>query len=248
VALTDDLKIYLQLDEASGNALDSHSVGPYDLTENGTIGSVSGRRHLQRANSEYFSRASNADLQSGDIEFSVAAWVNAETVAGGYFTIAAKDNITVEREWILLIDQDVAEKFSFSVFSGTTSRGAVQWGTPPSISTLYFVAAGHSASGDLVWISVNAGTPVTSGTSGTPAVSSADFLVGAAKVGGSPNLFWDGQVGTLGYWKRDIRTDLTTLYNGGTPLTYAELGGGTPTIAMVVPRRGRRLRAHNLTR
>jgi hypothetical protein len=237
VALTDDLKIYLQLDEASGNALDSHSVGPYDLTENGTIGLTSGMRHFQRTNSEYFSRASNADLQSGDIEFSVAAWVNAETVAGGYFTVAAKDNIGVEREWILLIDQDVASKFSFGVYSGTTSRGSVQWGTPPSTSTLYFVAAGHSASGDLVWISVNAGTPVTAGTSGTLAVSSASFLVGATHNGGNAAIPWDGQIGTLGYWKRDIRTDLATLYNGGTPLTYAGLGGGATPLAPPVFRR-----------
>jgi hypothetical protein len=30
----------------------------------------------------------------------------------------------------------------------------------------------------------------------------------------------------VGFWKRDIRSDVATLYNSGTPLDYAGMGGG----------------------
>src|SRR5262245_39117478 len=77
MALTDGLISYWRLDEASGSRADSH--GGNALTENGGVGSaagkISGAADFDGSN-DYLSRADNADLSTGDIDFTVQAWVN----------------------------------------------------------------------------------------------------------------------------------------------------------------------------
>lgn len=225
MALLDNLISYWKLDEASGNALDAH--GSHTLTENGTIASTTGKignaRVCEVTSNERFSCASDGDLQTGDIDWSIAGWVNPALI-DFYRVIASKDAIGSAREWILLIDADFSSKFSFNVFDGTTtSRGVARWATPPSASTWYFIAAGHNASLNEVWISVDAGTPVTDATSGAPGTNATDFCLGGH---GSHNIHWDGAIDEFGFWKRDIRSDLATLYNGGAGLSYDDFGGG----------------------
>ena len=78
MSLLTDLVSYWKLDEASGDALDSH--GTNNLTVNGSIGTAAGKigsaRDLESSGSDqYFSLADNASLSTGDIDFSVAGWV-----------------------------------------------------------------------------------------------------------------------------------------------------------------------------
>jgi hypothetical protein len=237
MAILDNLIGYWKLDEASGNALDAH--GSHPLTENGTIASAAGKvgnaRSFELLNVEHFSHASDSDLQTGDIDFSVAGWVNADGT-DFYRTVASKDNIGVAREWNLLIDQDNAGKFTFNVLSGTTSRGSVASSVTPSASTWYYVAAGHVAGSDEIWISVNAGTPVTAATTGTLSTSDEPFLLGAIRNGGNPAIGWGGLIDEFGFWKRDIRSDLAALYNGGSGLPYESFTGGAAA-ASAPPRR-----------
>jgi hypothetical protein len=227
VALKDNLIAMWELEEASGSALDSHQS--FHLTENGTcddvVGKIGGARETVSGAGEYFSRASSSDLQTGDIDWSIAGWVYPNSV-DFYKVVAAKDHIGTAREWILLIDQDLSSKFTFTVFNGTTTGvGTVQWGTAPSTSTWYYLAAGHSTTSSEVWISVNGGTPVTASTTGTPGTTSVDFTLGGHF---SHNIHWDGRIDEFGFWKRDIRSDLAELYNSAAGLAFAEwdAGGG----------------------
>ncbi len=82
MALTDNLIAALELDEASGNAIDSH--GANDFSDNNTVGAGTGLVHanardFEAANDEYFSLADNTDLSLSDIDCTVEAWVNLES-------------------------------------------------------------------------------------------------------------------------------------------------------------------------
>ena len=73
MALTDSLISYWKLDEASGNATDSH--GTNTLTDTNTVTSVAGKintaRYFTNANTEFFTLADNASLSTGDIDFTI---------------------------------------------------------------------------------------------------------------------------------------------------------------------------------
>jgi hypothetical protein len=227
MALADNLLGYWNLDESSGDAIDAH--GSNDLTETGgTVGAAAGKingcRDFEADDSAFFTVADNTDLSTGDVDLSLAGWVNAESFPGGPRMIAAKYTVSGDqREYALLY---TGSAFAFRA----TSDGAIGtlttavWGSSPSTSTWYFVAGGHSASSNEIWVSVNAGTPVTASHAGGVYDGTADFTLGANASGN----YWDGLIDEIGLWKRDIRSDLAALYNSGNGLSYP-FGGGGPT-------------------
>ena len=72
---------YWTLDEASGTRVDAH--GNNDLSDNNTVTSTTGKvgdaAAFATANSEYLSRADNADLSVGNIDFTFDLWLNLST-------------------------------------------------------------------------------------------------------------------------------------------------------------------------
>jgi hypothetical protein len=224
VALTDSLISHWALSEASGDAVDSHSTNT--LTEtSGTIASATGKvgnaRDFEAGDTEYFAIASNASLQTGDIDWTGSVWVNAESL-GANTVIAARDDIlTSNREWILLFDNDGGGKFTFGVFNASTNVGSAIWGTAASTATWYHIIFWHDAGNNQIGITVNNGTPVVNATTGAPAVTTTALHVGSVLFSGSPNLYWDGLIDEFSFWKRVLTSDeRTTLYNAGAGLAY----------------------------
>src|SRR5690606_38146388 len=128
MALTDDLISYWKLDEASGNAVDAH--GSNTLTEtSGTIdaatGKINGGRDFEAIDTEYFTCADNAGLSAGDVDFTIAGWVNLESSAFG--AIASKHNGTTAAgsEWTLVHQTTPAARFRFSVYSGSSETQVI---------------------------------------------------------------------------------------------------------------------------
>lgn len=219
MAVIDDLVSYWSLDEASGNALDAH--GTNELTDTNTVGAATGKvggaRDFTPANSEYFTRASNASLQTGDIDFSFAGWVRFDSVNEWPVVIGKDDSTT--REYFLARHNTLGV-FYAQVFINSTTASYVEWGSAANTATWYFVAFGHNATANDAWISVNAGTPVTQAWTSGVLATAAVFRIGAR---GDATNFIDGLIDEVGFWKRDIRSDLSWLYNAGNGRSYADI-------------------------
>lgn len=241
MSLLDNLIDNWRCDESSGNLV---GVLGNTLTEtNGPIasgtGKVNGARDLEASSSNYFTIADNAALSVGDIDWSVYGWVQLES-KGSNRVIMAKD--TGANGEFYLYYHSASDRFRLQVYgaSGFASGTSVNWGSAPSTGTWYFVAAGHNASTNEIWISINGGTPVTA--SHTTGVYDG---AGAFRIGNNAfNEYWDGLLDELAFFKRDIRSDLASFYNSGNgtqlaiPVLYLDrdfclCGSGTVAISVV---------------
>ena len=216
MALVDNLIAYWPLDEASGDALDAH--GSNDLTDNNTVGAASGKvngaRDFEFANSEYFARADNADLSTGDIDWTFACWVNAESLVETWNVIVRKGT-----EWHLYY---VAGPNTFRFYVDGSSNFVASSGSL-STATWAFVVVWHDSVNNQIGISVNAGAADTNAhTTGM-----IDGL-GPFELGGdsSQSFYWDGLIDEVGFWKRVLTSDeRTELYNAGSGRDYAYVSG-----------------------
>lgn len=233
MALTDNLIGFWELEEASGDRADA-TASALTLTDNNTVTSNTGKvgtaGQFTRANSEYLSRASEAALQTGDIDFSLQAWVYCDSRAN-QMILVGKDVDSPANSRDFTLDYDSASnRFRFYINGGSGSL-LVTDTTALASATWYHVCCGHDSVGNTVWIQVDAGTLNTSGTSGVaPQSSSAEFRIGARAYASFEGYF-DGRIDQVGFWKRNIQPDVSTLYNSGGGLSYAAMqsgGGGTP--------------------
>lgn len=229
MALTDSLISYWKLDEASGNALDAHSTN--DLTEtSGTIASATGKisncRDFEDGDSEYFVRSDNAALSTGDIDFTIQAWVNFEALAG-YRTIISKSASGTTFEYHLDYSQP-DNRIRFFVESSGATYGIVLANTlgAPSTATWYHIIAWHDATANTVNISVNNGTAdSTSHSAGVRDGSGSFYMGGDAGVSLGSH---DGLIDEVGFWKRVLTSgERTSLYNAGSGLAYPFSSGAT---------------------
>jgi len=241
VALTDNIVAYWAMDDASGNATDS--VGSNTLTENGTggiastTGKISNCRDFEAGDSDYFSIADNADLSTGDIDFSGYCWLNFESQA----TFGKWTGATIFGKW----DSAVTSSWEYVLYYNASNNRMEFYkssdGSPPNIvgvtastygavpiGTWIFVACGHNATSNDIWISVNGGTPNTLSTSTGVYNGTCAFRVGWVDSGTSEK--YDGLIDEVAFFKRDIRSDLSSFYNGGSGLAYPFSGGGGAVI------------------
>lgn len=208
------------LDEASGNALDSHTGG-LTLTDNNTVGAAEGGRDLEAGSSEYFNRASGTEFQCGNATaYTWILWIKPESFPDGgdttHFSHAKND--------FSFIDYEVrGDSPTLRVWSA--GLGANKVATPSglmSTGTLYMVACGIDAVGGNVWVSKNAGTRGTTALAGmVPGTGSGQFNLGRYAAG--EIRYSDGIMRGCAFWKKALTDDqLAWLYNSGTPRTYAE--------------------------
>jgi hypothetical protein len=239
VSLLTNLVSYWKLDEASGDALDSHSTN--HLTEtSGTIGSTTGKigncRDFELGDTEYFTIADSAALSTGDIDFTLACWVNLESkTASQRQTLISKYNTTGnQREYWLTYNPQTApgtsNPFGFTISATGSStvviRESTTFGTP-STGTWYFVVAWHDSVANTVNIQVNNGTVDSTSHSGGVFDGTSPFVLGARET--VDNL--DGLLDEVGFWKRVLTSDeRTALYNGGNGLAYPFATGSGPLI------------------
>jgi hypothetical protein len=234
VALVDDLIAAWELDEASGNALDSH--GSSDLTDNNTVGSGTGlvygsARDFENGSTEYFSRADNADLSVTDQDFTFEAWVQTESDPGGKWVLSKGSGANIAYG---LLAFSSTWRFRVSSADGFVNDTSVDSGTAVSNGTWYHVMCGHRATANQIWIRVNAGSEVTAAYSAGTYDDTQPFYIGAFNAGTT----WDGLIGPVRFWKRDASGDATELYNAGAGRTYAYItgGGGGGFVAFPRPR------------
>lgn len=218
--LLTNLISYWKLDEASGNAADAH--GSNTLTDNNTVTSDTGltyalARQFTYANDEYLSCASNASLQTGDIDFTFIGQMRLSDITTDSHALCEK--WAGGNEYIIRFSlSDNAFQFIVNDGGGNVSVLASTFGVP-SINTWYIIAAWHDATANTINIQINNGAvDSTSHTTGV-ATGAADFVVGGRGTGADD---MDGRIGPNVFWKRVLdSTARTAVYNSGTLLPYA---------------------------
>lgn len=226
--LSDNLVAYWSLDEASGNAIDAHDNN--DLTDNNTVaaqtGKVSGARDFEAANSEYFSRADNSELSTGNIDFTCAAWVYLESKPATFPIAVGKFSaLGDQREWAIFYHSG-NDRLAFIISTDGTAAGqtileANNLGAP-STATWYYVIVWHDSVNNTLNIQVNNGTTDSVAHSGGVLDGTGPFQMGTLlDEAGVQSQFWDGLIDEVGFWKRVLTSDeRTELYDGGNGRDY----------------------------
>ncbi len=192
------------------------------LTDHGTVGTTTGKIGTAGdfgtgSSTKYLDKASDAAVETGDIDFTMAAWVYLTATTKGYPSIIAKvvsDGSTVEYDLIL---RGSIQQFEWQ-FGGAALVRATTFGSP-SINTWYHIVCWHDATADTINICVNNGT-VDSGADAAITVRlTAHLAVGTLGSYVDSSSTWDGLINQAALWKRVLTSgERTTLYNAGNGL------------------------------
>ncbi len=223
-SLSNGLISYWKLDESSAGTSPvtrNDSSGSNHLTDSNNCPSATGKignaAQFASASSQELSVASNASLQTGDIDFTFACWFYLNTLPSALTVIAGKaDSLSSghNHEWALMIHSSNALRFRVC-----DSGGAVSDVTSVTLSTgnWYYVVAWHDSVGDLLRIQVNGGTVTDRSYSGDVQTLSAPFRIG----GGASGQYFDGLVDEAGFWKRVLTdSERSLLYSSGVGKSY----------------------------
>lgn len=223
MALIDNLISYWKLDEASGSALDAH--GSHNLAElGGTMGAVTGKisgaRDFEADDTESFRVANHADLQGGDTDFTIQAWVKVESTGASRRIIAKWEGGGVLEYLLELASVNQFRFFVSNNGSASVSVTATNFGTP-SLDTWYLIHAWHDSVNNEIGISVNAGTPNTTSHSTGVFAGTSGFNIGGSGSGAGSGNGFDGAIDEAGFWRKVLTSDeRTALYNGGNGRAY----------------------------
>ena len=220
MALTDNLQAFWELD----NVNDAH--GSNTLTNIGSTtfaaAKVGNGADFVPASSQYLSIADNAALSTGNIDFTIQAWVKFDDLSATRVVLAKSDGVSATIEYGLW--GDAGGNLNFRITAGGFTT--LQWSSTISTATWYHIIAYHDAAADVIGLVVNDGTPVTTTTGGsTPLDDTQAFRIGVDDA--STGRFMDGLVDQVGFWKRKLLgAEITQLYNSGNGLSYAAMSGG----------------------
>jgi hypothetical protein len=197
--------------EGADPATDQHTNG-LTLTNNNTVAAVAGKvgtaGDFEAGAVASLSRADSALLSTGDIDFTIAAWVQLESLIN-LSTIAAKGN---EEYWIRISNS----RFRFYIATSAVFVQATALGIPV-LATWYYLQMQHDATNNLLRIRVNDGAWEEAATGGTaPTDGTLDFSIGGISTGEAPALTWDGLINQFAFWKAlKSDADLNAIYNSG---------------------------------
>lgn len=228
MALVDGLISFWELEEALGSRVDAVVASANDLSDNNVVTSVTGivgnAAHFLRAASQFLNKASNASLVTGDIDFSFVIWVNQDSLSGS-MALLTKGNGTVY-EYQLYMSSSIG-KYRWYVEGPTTFIDLIG---DTITSGWQMIVVWHDSVNNIVGISLNNGTPLTSSYSDGARSTAHNFVMGADNAGVIP---FDGGIDQVGFWKKVLDAgEITQLYNAGAGMTYAAIAatGGSDVL------------------
>jgi len=215
--LTDGLVAHWRLEEASGARNDSK--GATLLNDNKGVTQGAGRigqaARFAAAAGQSLSAADNAELSTGDLDFTGSLWVRFETL-GRYQHLMTKGG-----EYDLYLDGIEGNRLKFLVHYAGGGRAAIS-GESLSAEVWHHVLFWHDSANDLVGLSVDGGPPLTAQTAGAPADTPGLFRLGD----NGWNNYLDGRLDEVSLWKRLLTpAERAALWNGGAGV---DLFGGAP--------------------
>lgn len=222
MALTDNLKGYWKLDEASGNSQDSSGNGEH-LTNTNTAtfgtGKINNGTILNGTDQCHkILDSSIASIGTGSA-FSVQAWFKADTITSIHFPVSGSTaNNSVGYPYCMWI-----EGTTVSFMTWNTTGNWLQVISSVAISTgnwYHCVLVKESNSSWKIYVNgtVTASTATRSGTlTGQTGLAVGANDGGTAGMGG----YFDGMVDEVAIWDRALTSDeVTELYNSGNGLSY----------------------------
>ena len=248
--LLNNLIGYWGLDEAAGanNATDKHSGG-LTLTQYNSPASDTGKVYSTArtangaTNNRHFRRTSETATQTGDVDFTLGAWVYPAVTNVSQVVVCKLGDLS---EYIMYYDSAVSRwKFGVSVNGSDVYEVTASNFGAPSANAWYSVVGWHDSVNNLLGVSINNGTANTTAHTTGVYVSTNPFVVASGWDGA--NTFWqlNGRIGPVAMWKSAgggggvLTSDQrTALYNAGNGLAYASLDNGSDVIpALLRPRR-----------
>lgn len=229
-ALYNSLIAFWPLNEASGIRADAFGVET--LTDINTVTSTTGHVYalaglFTATNSEYLARNDNAALSTGDISFWVAAWAYVNSGSGASMVVIARNATSTNREYRLFLNRNSSNNFSpiMLVMNNGVSNAQAVWGSNMGVNGFHFIIGWHDSVNNLVGVSVDGGTPVTTSYSGGAADSTSNLTIGRLDEGGT--LYMNGRIGPAMFGKNYVPTlsDIAFLYNAGAGRTFAAMVG-----------------------
>lgn len=214
---------YWKLEEAAGAVrADSVVASGNDLGDNNMAGQTAGilgnAANFVEASNQALTRASNASLSAGDIDYTWAAWCYLHT-KGGNRTVVGKWAAGAPDMDYLIRFESGSNKMSFwnaTALSEYKTVTAANFGSPP-LDTWFFVVAWRDAAAGKIYIQVNDGVP--NYADALTAVTNAYDVSFGWSATGTNN--WDGAIDEVGFWKCKLdASERTMLYNNGAGITY----------------------------
>lgn len=218
------LQAYWALEEASGTRDDAK--GANNLTDNNTVTSSTGiigqAGEFEQLGTEWLSIADNAALSTGDIDYTIAGWVDIEALPGTGLAryVLGKNSVVAGNFEYSLILQDTAnvDRFMWSV-SGDgltyTTVTANTFGTPV-INTWYFFLVEHNATANTITISINNGVADSTAHSTGSFDGTGGFGIGSIFETTPGVSGWDGAIDEVFFTKRLLTTaEKAAIYNAG---------------------------------
>jgi len=220
--LLDGLKAYYKLDEASGNAIDSH--GDNDGTNNGATQGATGKigncYDFEADEDDYVDMGNTADLSAPTGAGSISCWVKIESYVN-YASVVSKINFNTDRNgYIFFIHVGYARGGGGSATANdyTADGAAVDLS---SLSTWYHVVfTWDVVPGEMkVYINNGAADLTDSGLAITFVTNVNNFRLGYS-VGPYGDVI-DGLLDEVGIWSRALTSsEVAELYNSGNGKTY----------------------------
>lgn len=216
-----------KLDEKSGTAAaDASGKQRNNLLDVNTVTSTTGKvgnaAQFTATNSEYLSLEDNANLSTGNIDFTVAAWVYMDSKSGYNIFVSRESggSSSADREYNVFYNP-ATDRFIFSLFGSSRIDVSANTFGSPSTGTWYYVVAWHDAAADTVNIQINDGTVDSVSTGGVaPSDTNRPFRIGET----DSAYYMDGRIDEVGFWKRVLASgERSTLYNSGNGKTVSSL-------------------------
>lgn len=209
---TDSLIYYYKF---ASSLVDSWGVNDLTATNSPTYASgiIGQGLDLESGSAQHLNCTDNANLSTGDINFSGDIWVKLESKAVQMLIVGKATGATME--YILEYAQ-IQDRFRFYIRSGGGTFVVVDADNlgSPSLGVWYHIYYEHDATNNFVRIRVNGGTANSTATSGTAPPDTASPL----RFGylGSGSNYLDGVIDEAAFWKR-VLTNQEQLdrYNGG---------------------------------
>ena len=210
---TSGIQAYWKLDESSGNAADATGNGNTGVNTSVTYGAGALNNCGIFNGSALLDCGSSSTLANNVTGYSVSAWLQIADHTQTQFYIADWGTTPSGNENFAIWTNggaDFGTRFSDSAGTYYTSNS----GVTPTNNTWYHVVATYNGISLIIYVN---GTAHSQAVTAVPHVGG-DFQIGAR---GNSSLNLNGKIDEVGVWNRALSsTEVTTLYNSGTPLAY----------------------------
>lgn len=229
-ALADNLVAYWKLEELVGvryDELNSCGGSGCDLTSNNLVGWNTGKHgnaaNFVAASSQYLSRADDATLSTGDVDFTIAYWVYFSDLSTTYSMIGKSANST-NGEFEIYSGGNPTNRLEFTVYDGSAFDTLESGAGALTATTWTLIVVWHDSVANTINAQINNGTVLSRAHTTGVSDSTAPFTIGVSQ---RQSNYLNGIIDSAGMWKSaaagggvltQAQRDL--LWNGGAGCDY----------------------------